>query len=119
MEYEIRVRAKDGKNYLISYSALREKLKIDDRIDYALERILEIEKEIDRSLEPKAQQEILKLIEENPNIRTGDLTDHFKGYSRFIHLAFWHAWNKLQESNQIVATSHGKGKHKTWNIRKD
>jgi len=119
MDYKIRVKTKDGKNYLMSYSQLRNKLGLDDRIDYFVKRIIEIENVLIKSFEVEAEQRILKLIEQNANIRTGDLTTHFSGSNRFMHDANWHAWDKLQHSNQIVATSHGKGKHKRWNIGKD
>jgi len=117
MEYKVRLQGDDGKEYVISYRDLRAKLGVDESIDFWTQRILKIEDEIVNSLEPKAQEQILKIIEENPNIRTGDLTDHFTVANRLMHLAFWHAWDKLQKSGEIVATSHGAGHHRTWNIK--
>jgi len=117
MTYKVRLHGDDGKEYIISYEELRPKLGIDDRIDFVFKRVLAIEDEFVYSLEPKAEQEILNLIKKNLDIRTSEITAHFRLSSHFMYLAFWHVWDKLQHSNRIVATSHGKEHQRTWNIK--
>jgi len=117
VEYKVCLQGDDSKEYVISYADLRRKLNIDDRIDFILKRLLALEDEFVDSLELKAEQEILNLIKKNPNIRTGELTDYFTVANHFMHLAFWHAWDKLKESGRIIATSHGQGHHRTWKIK--
>jgi len=115
--YKIRVQDENGKNYLISFDGLSRKLGVDRKIDYVLNRINKLHDEIVSILEPKAEQEILKLIREQPNIRTRNITRSFNMSSRSTYHAFWNVWNRLMDSDKIIGTSHGQGRNRTWRLK--
>jgi hypothetical protein len=67
----------------------------------------------------KAKEIIKKFLRDNPDVQTGQITNSFygKGYSNFLKIALDRAFNLLEATGEIVATSQGRGKQRTWRIK--
>jgi len=67
---------------------------------------------------PKVKGEILQSLKENPNATQRDIAKKINPSNTWIlHIAFWHAWNELEKSGEIVGCGHGRGKLKTWIVK--
>ena len=68
---------------------------------------------------PIAKGMIRNFLRENPDARTGQVTDNFYGkkHSQFLVNALDKAFSLLEQTGEIIATSHGKGKQRTWKLK--
>ena len=74
---------------------------------------------IDDIFIPLAKDIIKNFLMENPDARTSQITDSFygKGYSNLLTIALNRAFNLLEQTGEIIATSHGRGKQRTWKLK--
>ena len=65
---------------------------------------------------PKAKIAILEFLKENPNVGTRSFY-HKAWLSGERRNAWYYAKQELEAEGKIIATSHGSGKDRTWNIK--
>jgi len=124
VEYEVRIRGSNGKEYTISFDGLRERLlrplrdSVDERFEHVYTRLGEIEQFImDFQLVPPMEERILNLIRGKPNIKTREI--NAVAPSERLHNWAWHkAFQKLKEEKppRIIGTTQGRGRNRTWKV---
>lgn len=126
IEYQIRLQGSDGKNYLLTYEGLWERLQkcrsYDDvfgwnNVTRRLRDDINDLGDLFRSeiLIPQAKQVILSFLQEHPNVQTRHF--HDKKWVGLRGIAWYYAKEQLEAEGQIVFESHGRGKNRTWNIK--
>ena len=129
IEYKVKLEGSDGKSYVITYEGLWQSLK--NQMTYEektgwnevtktlredsnkLRKIL-----LTEILIPKAREEMIRFLKENPNIETRSF--YSKAWQSDERLLAWyHAKEELEREGIIVSESQGRGKNRTWKIKEE
>ena len=126
VEFKVVLRGSDGKDYVISYEMLRDRLGVDAVRDYlagriktVFERLYAIEEHyVKHILQPQMEVNILALLKDTPELRTGEISQKSPN-NRLDMCAWYHAFEKLEHEGKIVPTSHGQGHDRTWRVKEE
>lgn len=128
--YKVRLLGSDGKEYAITFDALKQDLgickaleKIDHRFKWAenqrdvlFQQIHRLTQDIIDVETPRMKGLILSLLKDNPDIRTRQITEKTPWQNKILWGAFERAFKELQDSGEIIGTSHGQGHNRTWRM---
>lgn len=119
IEYNVRLQGSDGKDYIISYEGLKQKLGLcetDSSIRSIRREVNRFQEAfIENTLVPKMEDKIVTIIKENPEIQTRNLNRKMPSKS-MEQIAWYQAFNKLKDERRIIGTSHGRGQNRTWHL---
>ena len=94
--------------------------ELDHYKDILFKRLNDLEDAlVEEIFVPIAKDIIKKYLKEKTDAKTREITDSFygKNYSNFQFAAMHKAFNRLEKSGEIIATSHGRGKQRTWKLK--
>lgn len=128
--YRIRLLGSDGTEYAITYDNLKQDLgickalkEIAEKFAWAESQRLVLFQQIDRLTKdiidvetPRMKGLILSLLKDNPDIRTRQITEKTPWQNKILWGAFERAFKELQDSGEIIGTSHGQGRNRTWRV---
>lgn len=128
--YKIRLQGSDGKEYITTYDDLKQDLGICKALeeirqnskwaqhqrDVLFRQIDRLTKDIIDVETPRMKGLILGLLTDNPDMRTRQITEKTPWQNKILWGAFERAFKELQESGEIIGTSHGAGHNRTWRI---
>ena len=123
----MKLEGSDGKPYVISYlglwQVLKEQMNFEEKLGWnkvtksLREDVTKLrDSMLAEILIPKAKIAILEFLKENPNVGTGSF-HHQAWLSGERSNAWYYAKQELEAEGKIIATSHGSGKDRTWNIK--
>ena len=125
VEYKVRLQGDDGKDYVITFADLLQRLKaqmpfgerigwngVTTRLRDDVDKIEEcVRKEI---LTPKLKQAIISFLKEHPDTETRVLNNQAYSLPSLERNAWYYAKEELEEEGKIVSTSQGRGKNRLW-----
>lgn len=126
VEYQVILKGSDGKQYLISYEGLRQKLREFDTWEEKIgwnKVTRKLREDYDNLRDtllnevfiPKAKKAITQFLEEHPDIKTRNFY-HKAWDSGIKYLAWYYAKGALEAEGTIISKSQGRGKNRTWRL---
>lgn len=90
-----------------------------NRFKFLLERINELEEELEALLIPDMKKRILNLVRNNPDMKTREFTYKiWRTLDRRSHRgAYDRAFKELENSGAIIGTSQGPSLNRTWRLK--
>lgn len=123
----ISIQEPDGREMIASPNYVRDKLlkipllkpetdRLGSRINYTQERLDKLENAVlSELLTPKAEKDVLRIIESNFGITTRKLHKTFEGEPNiFIRVSLYRALENLERYKEIMGVGQGSGKPKAW-----
>lgn len=128
--YKVRVEGSDGLIYVQTYEGLKQELGIckaleeiklkfkwaQQQRDVLFQQIDRLTKDMIDVETPRMKVLILSLLKDNPDMRTRQITEKTPWRNKILWGAFNKAFKELQDSGEIIGTSHGAGHNRTWRI---
>lgn len=129
--YKVRLYGSDGNDYVTTFEGLKQDLGIckalkeieekfrwaDNQRQVLFQRIDRLTKDLIDLTTPSMKTKIISLLAVHPDMRTRQITEKTPWQNKILWEAFNKAFKELQDSGEIIGTSHGAGHNRTWRIK--
>lgn len=127
LTFRVRLKRSDGAEYTTTMEGMKQHLGLDarekiqdNRFNVLWKRTEDLEEELEDLYLPEMLKTIEGFVRDAPDCKTREIsTDLWRevAYTRARRGAFNTAFELLQARGQIVPTSHGPGKNRTWRVK--
>jgi len=122
VEYKVQLQGEDGKEYLITYGGLREKLDVPNPWNPVTEMLRKdldnlCELVVNKLLLGEAKNNIINFLREHPKVETRILNRQGYMLDGLEYRAWYKAKQQLEQDGVIVSAKQGRGRNRLWMLK--